>query len=154
MNCKSTWLLFADDGYSQVQVGICLTVLDIFLSFHIKEEFLGRSKGTAGWQFSMLFKTVLNLFKSSFIDNRDFVWKYISGEQKKKKNRLVLCNLQTVVLHFFYEFQIFTVYFIAGLKKMDTDWVLGYSMHSIASHYVFAPFRYLFYLVFFFSSVS
>lgn len=38
-------------------------------------------------------------------------------------------------------FQIFIVYLIAGLKKMDLDWVSGYSMHSIASHYVFAPFR-------------
>ncbi|XP_053388971.1 vitamin K-dependent gamma-carboxylase-like isoform X2 [Mercenaria mercenaria] len=38
-------------------------------------------------------------------------------------------------------FQIFIVYLIAGIKKMDTDWVSGYSMHSIAGHYVFAPFR-------------
>lgn len=40
-----------------------------------------------------------------------------------------------------FRFQIFIVYFIAGLKKLDMDWVSGYSMHSIASHYVFAPFR-------------
>lgn len=40
-------------------------------------------------------------------------------------------------------FQIFILYFIAGLKKLDMDWVLGYSMHSIAGHYVFAPFRLL-----------
>lgn len=40
-------------------------------------------------------------------------------------------------------FQIFAVYFIAGLKKLDTDWVFGYSMHSIADHFVFAPFRLL-----------
>ena len=38
-------------------------------------------------------------------------------------------------------FQIFIVYFIAGLKKLDDDWMSGFSMHHIASHWVFAPFR-------------
>jgi len=42
---------------------------------------------------------------------------------------------------FFSLFQIFIVYFIAGIKKLDMDWVSGYSMHAIASHFVFAPFR-------------
>ncbi|XP_062493656.1 vitamin K-dependent gamma-carboxylase [Pezoporus occidentalis] len=37
--------------------------------------------------------------------------------------------------------QIFLVYFIAGLKKLDTDWVSGYSMGSLARHWLFAPFR-------------
>ncbi|XP_064619797.1 vitamin K-dependent gamma-carboxylase-like [Lineus longissimus] len=38
-------------------------------------------------------------------------------------------------------FQIFIVYFIAGLKKLDFDWVTGYSMHSLSEHWVFMPFR-------------
>ncbi|PKK17277.1 gamma-glutamyl carboxylase, partial [Columba livia] len=37
--------------------------------------------------------------------------------------------------------QIFIVYFIAGLKKLDADWVGGYSMNSLARHWLFAPFR-------------
>ncbi|XP_068277679.1 vitamin K-dependent gamma-carboxylase [Nyctibius grandis] len=37
--------------------------------------------------------------------------------------------------------QIFIVYFIAGLKKLDADWVGGYSMGSLARHWLFAPFR-------------
>ncbi|NWS49497.1 VKGC carboxylase, partial [Probosciger aterrimus] len=37
--------------------------------------------------------------------------------------------------------QIFLVYFIAGLKKLDMDWVSGYSMGSLARHWLFAPFR-------------
>nr|XP_006819627.1 PREDICTED: vitamin K-dependent gamma-carboxylase-like [Saccoglossus kowalevskii] len=38
--------------------------------------------------------------------------------------------------------QVFLVYFIAGLKKLDDDWVSGYSMESLALHWVFKPFRY------------
>ncbi|XP_040394356.1 vitamin K-dependent gamma-carboxylase isoform X1 [Cygnus olor] len=37
--------------------------------------------------------------------------------------------------------QIFIVYFIAGLKKLDADWVGGYSMSSLGRHWLFAPFR-------------
>ncbi|XP_053944749.1 vitamin K-dependent gamma-carboxylase, partial [Cuculus canorus] len=39
--------------------------------------------------------------------------------------------------------QIFIVYFIAGLKKLDADWVCGYSMGSLARHWLFAPFKLL-----------
>ncbi|XP_034974536.2 vitamin K-dependent gamma-carboxylase isoform X1 [Zootoca vivipara] len=37
--------------------------------------------------------------------------------------------------------QIFIVYFIAGIKKLDADWVEGYSMSSLANHWLFSPFR-------------
>lgn len=37
--------------------------------------------------------------------------------------------------------QVFMVYFIAGLKKTDWDWVSGYSMDDLGDHWVFAPFR-------------
>ncbi|XP_071585068.1 LOW QUALITY PROTEIN: vitamin K-dependent gamma-carboxylase [Heliangelus exortis] len=37
--------------------------------------------------------------------------------------------------------QIFIVYFIAGLKKLDADWVGGWSMGTLARHWLFAPFR-------------
>ncbi|XP_010726197.2 vitamin K-dependent gamma-carboxylase [Meleagris gallopavo] len=37
--------------------------------------------------------------------------------------------------------QIFIVYFIAGLKKLDADWVGGYSMGSLARHWLFSPFQ-------------
>ncbi|XP_052764482.1 vitamin K-dependent gamma-carboxylase-like isoform X2 [Mya arenaria] len=42
-----------------------------------------------------------------------------------------------------FRFQIFIVYFLAGLKKLDADWVSGHSMNYIAGHWVFAPFRLL-----------
>lgn len=38
--------------------------------------------------------------------------------------------------------QVFLVYFIAGLKKIDLDWISGYSMGDLASHWVFDPFKY------------
>ena len=39
-------------------------------------------------------------------------------------------------------FQIFLVYFCAGLKKIDLDWISGYSMGDLARHWVFDPFKY------------
>lgn len=39
--------------------------------------------------------------------------------------------------------QIFIVYFIAGVKKLDADWVEGYSMKYLAHHWLFDPFRLL-----------
>ena len=38
--------------------------------------------------------------------------------------------------------QVFLVYFIAGLKKIDFDWMSGYSMTGLADHWVFDPFKY------------
>ncbi|KAG9488825.1 hypothetical protein GDO78_005035 [Eleutherodactylus coqui] len=37
--------------------------------------------------------------------------------------------------------QIFIVYFIAGIKKLDSDWVEGYSMGSLSRHWLFDPFK-------------
>ncbi|XP_067396404.1 vitamin K-dependent gamma-carboxylase [Emydura macquarii macquarii] len=37
--------------------------------------------------------------------------------------------------------QIFIVYFIAGIKKLDADWVQGYSMGSLSRHWLFDPFK-------------
>ncbi|CAJ0948335.1 unnamed protein product [Ranitomeya imitator] len=39
--------------------------------------------------------------------------------------------------------QIFIVYFIAGIKKLDADWVEGYSMGSLSRHWLFDPFKLL-----------
>ncbi|XP_006625583.2 vitamin K-dependent gamma-carboxylase [Lepisosteus oculatus] len=37
--------------------------------------------------------------------------------------------------------QIFIVYFIAGIKKLDSDWVGGYSMGYLSHHWLFDPFK-------------
>ncbi|XP_061886908.1 vitamin K-dependent gamma-carboxylase [Entelurus aequoreus] len=37
--------------------------------------------------------------------------------------------------------QIFIVYFLAGIKKLDADWMEGYSMSYLAHHWLFDPFR-------------
>ncbi|GFQ84330.1 vitamin K-dependent gamma-carboxylase [Trichonephila clavata] len=39
--------------------------------------------------------------------------------------------------------QIFLVYFIAGLKKTNLDWIGGYSMEKLGYHWVFDGFRFL-----------
>lgn len=38
--------------------------------------------------------------------------------------------------------QFFIMYFVAGLKKFEPDWLWGYSMSSLGHHHVFTPFRY------------
>ena len=35
----------------------------------------------------------------------------------------------------------FLLYFYAGLKKLDRDWVSGYSMTGLSREFVFDPFR-------------
>ncbi len=40
-------------------------------------------------------------------------------------------------------FQIFTLYFMAGLKKMNRDWLTGYSVRSLSQHWVFSVFRFV-----------
>ncbi|MFT7817866.1 vitamin K-dependent gamma-carboxylase [Arapaima gigas] len=54
----------------------------------------------------------------------------------KKRNAHVPLWNYTVV-----RTQIFIVYFIAGVKKLDADWVQGYSMQYLAHHWLFEPFR-------------
>ncbi|KAG9353838.1 hypothetical protein JZ751_011962 [Albula glossodonta] len=54
----------------------------------------------------------------------------------RKKNAHVPLWNYTVL-----RFQIFIVYFIAGVKKLDSDWVGGYSMHYLAHHWLFDPFK-------------
>ncbi|XP_072038823.1 vitamin K-dependent gamma-carboxylase-like [Amphiura filiformis] len=39
--------------------------------------------------------------------------------------------------------QIFIVYFLAGLKKLDRDWMSGYSMNNLSKSWVFDPFKLL-----------
>lgn len=36
------------------------------------------------------------------------------------------------------------MYFIAGVKKLDADWVEGYSMSYLAHHWLFDPFKWVF----------
>ncbi|XP_064163708.1 vitamin K-dependent gamma-carboxylase [Anguilla rostrata] len=54
----------------------------------------------------------------------------------KKKNAHVPLWNYTII-----RAQIFIVYFIAGIKKLDSDWVGGYSMSYLAHHWLFDPFK-------------
>ncbi|XP_056643907.1 vitamin K-dependent gamma-carboxylase isoform X1 [Diorhabda sublineata] len=44
--------------------------------------------------------------------------------------------------YFILKFQFFLLYFLAGLKKTDMEWLEGYSMGHIGEHWVFSPLRY------------
>ncbi|CAG9825027.1 unnamed protein product [Phaedon cochleariae] len=45
--------------------------------------------------------------------------------------------------YFILKYQFFMLYFLAGLKKTDMEWLQGYSMSNLGHHWVFLPFRYL-----------
>lgn len=46
-----------------------------------------------------------------------------------------------IMMSCFWSSKIFIVYFIAGIKKLDADWVEGYSMSYLAHHWLFDPFK-------------
>ncbi|XP_060517290.1 vitamin K-dependent gamma-carboxylase isoform X2 [Cylas formicarius] len=43
--------------------------------------------------------------------------------------------------YFILKYQFFMLYFLAGLKKTDSEWLEGYSMTHLGEHWVFSPFR-------------
>ncbi|XP_076269277.1 gamma-glutamyl carboxylase [Rhynchophorus ferrugineus] len=43
--------------------------------------------------------------------------------------------------YFILKFQFFILYFLAGLKKTDSEWLEGYSLLNLGKHWVFYPFR-------------
>ncbi|XP_039625315.1 vitamin K-dependent gamma-carboxylase isoform X2 [Polypterus senegalus] len=66
-------------------------------------------------------------------------WSIDGFFNSKKKNAHVPLWNYTVL-----RAQIFIVYFIAGVKKLDGDWVGGYSMNYLSQHWLFDPFRLIF----------
>ncbi|XP_051155289.1 vitamin K-dependent gamma-carboxylase-like isoform X2 [Leptopilina boulardi] len=63
--------------------------------------------------------------------------KYFSIDSLMNKNndgKIPLWN------YFILRFQFFLLYFLAGLKKTDRDWLSGYSVVSLSGHWVFFPF--------------
>ncbi|CAH1954167.1 unnamed protein product [Acanthoscelides obtectus] len=56
--------------------------------------------------------------------------------EEKRKNRHVPCWN-----YFILKYQFFMLYFLAGLKKADMEWLEGYSMQSLGNHWIFLPFR-------------
>ncbi|XP_076642244.1 gamma-glutamyl carboxylase [Halictus rubicundus] len=54
---------------------------------------------------------------------------------KRNKDTVPLWN------YFVLRFQFFALYFIAGLKKSSTEWLSGYAMTNLSTHWVFAPFK-------------
>ena len=43
--------------------------------------------------------------------------------------------------YFILKFQFFIMYFIAGLKKSNEEWLTGYAMANLSRHWVFLPFK-------------
>ena len=55
--------------------------------------------------------------------------------------RLDLKNSVPKWQYFLLRFQLFLVYFYAGVKKFDSDWLGGYSMVNLSQHWAWTPFR-------------
>ncbi|XP_044518981.1 vitamin K-dependent gamma-carboxylase [Gracilinanus agilis] len=74
-------------------------------------------------------------FQLSFMDANRY-WSLDGLRNASKRNAHVPLWNYTVLRG-----QIFIVYFIAGVKKLDADWVGGYSMGSLSRHWLFNPFK-------------
>ncbi|KAJ8260633.1 hypothetical protein COCON_G00163560 [Conger conger] len=74
-------------------------------------------------------------FQLSLMDANRY-WSIDGLWNAKKKNAHVPLWNYTIL-----RAQIFIVYFIAGIKKLDSDWVGGYSMQHLAHHWLFDPFK-------------
>ncbi|XP_074838044.1 vitamin K-dependent gamma-carboxylase [Carettochelys insculpta] len=74
-------------------------------------------------------------FQLTFMDANRY-WSIDGLREPRKRNAHVPLWNYTVL-----RLQIFVVYFIAGLKKLDADWVEGYSMGSLSRHWLFDPFK-------------
>ena len=64
--------------------------------------------------------------------------------EKNQRLNLSLCfapSSSFEIVPFFFLSQIFLVYFYAGIKKIDMDWMTGYSMTGLSREWVFDPFR-------------
>ncbi|XP_028618080.1 vitamin K-dependent gamma-carboxylase [Grammomys surdaster] len=74
-------------------------------------------------------------FQLTFMDANHY-WSVDGLLNARKKNAHVPLWNYTVLRG-----QIFIVYFIAGVKKLDADWVGGYSMEHLSRHWLFSPFK-------------
>ncbi|XP_020825102.1 vitamin K-dependent gamma-carboxylase [Phascolarctos cinereus] len=74
-------------------------------------------------------------FQLSFMDANRY-WSLDGLRNPSKRNAHVPLWNYTVLRG-----QIFIVYFIAGVKKLDADWLGGYSMGSLSRHWLFDPFK-------------
>ncbi|XP_043836572.1 vitamin K-dependent gamma-carboxylase [Dromiciops gliroides] len=74
-------------------------------------------------------------FQLSFMDANRY-WSLDGLRNLSKRNAHVPLWNYTVLRG-----QIFIVYFIAGVKKLDADWIGGYSMGSLSRHWLFSPFK-------------
>ncbi|XP_067879063.1 vitamin K-dependent gamma-carboxylase isoform X2 [Heterodontus francisci] len=74
-------------------------------------------------------------FQLTFMDANRY-WSLDGLRNPKKRNAVVPLWNYTLL-----RVQIFIVYFIAGLKKLDADWVQGYSMNHLGRHWLFNPFK-------------
>nr|XP_008514192.1 PREDICTED: vitamin K-dependent gamma-carboxylase [Equus przewalskii] len=74
-------------------------------------------------------------FQLTFMDANHY-WSVDGMLNARKRNAHVPLWNYTVLRG-----QIFIVYFIAGVKKLDADWVEGYSMEYLSRHWLFSPFK-------------
>uniref|UniRef100_A0A8C5KLC0 Gamma-glutamyl carboxylase n=1 Tax=Jaculus jaculus TaxID=51337 RepID=A0A8C5KLC0_JACJA len=96
------------------------------------------------WYVFLLDKTAWNnhsylygllAFQLTFMDANHY-WSVDGLLNTRKRNAHVPLWNYTVLRG-----QIFIVYFIAGVKKLDADWVEGYSMEHLSRHWLFSPFK-------------
>ncbi|KAH0564429.1 vitamin K-dependent gamma-carboxylase [Cotesia glomerata] len=67
--------------------------------------------------------------------NRYFSIDALRSQDSKTSQKIPLWN------YFIIKFQFFALYFLAGLKKSNREWLEGYAMTNLSDHWVFDPFK-------------
>ncbi|EDV21673.1 uncharacterized protein TRIADDRAFT_30165 [Trichoplax adhaerens] len=98
------------------------------------------------WYLILIDKTAWNnhtylfgLFTIFFSVTNANRWWSVDGVLNQKINNVHIPRWNLAL----FQFQIFLVYFLAGVKKLNSDWITGSSVTTVGSHWVFAPLRLL-----------
>ncbi|XP_065655191.1 vitamin K-dependent gamma-carboxylase isoform X2 [Hydra vulgaris] len=122
-----------------------LCSIGIMLGFMFKLSCLGFT--VIYWYFFFLNKTTWNNHSYLYgllsilwlFSNANFYWSIDSLIWPSIYNKLVP-RFNYIII----KFQLFILYFYAGIKKLDADWTSGYSMAGLGKSWVFDPFHFFF----------
>ena len=100
---------------------------------HSTDEFIGQSLLVSGAHLLTRLDFIDLLMWRWSVDGRSSVDAWLDPSIRNRP----VPNWNYLLLRF----QIFLLYFFAGIKKFDQEWLSGYPMKYIGKHYVFTPFR-------------
>ncbi|RDD40460.1 Vitamin K-dependent gamma-carboxylase [Trichoplax sp. H2] len=123
---------------------LSMIIASFCICIGLKYHFMTTWLAICYWYIILLDKTawnnhtyLLGLFALFFSVTDANRWWSVDGLLDRSKCNTAIPLWQLLL----FRFQIFIVYFYAGIKKFHPDWISGHSMRSLATHWIFSPFR-------------